>query len=360
MKHSLILTFLTGIILAGCSPKITTVTMIEQEGVSSDHPDYAVIHLYRGAGMITSLNYDVHIGEEKVFRAKINSKTEVKIYDEGEVQVWAKTESRNILPLNVRKGKDYYVSCDVLPGLVIGRPDLRSMSEDIGKVEYMSIDNEVEAIMEPGVAMGPVAPKWRFSVQGGYGYRMGKMPEDMNQLMTNHVKSLKDGFAFEVDATYYFLESFGIGMKYSGLHVGNKEEHVTVSYDDGRQESGIMEDKINISFAGPFASYRYFSNNMNHCIILNYGIGYMGYKDKAVLINPFTLKGNTLGTVYEIGYEYRLNDRISLGGMLSSYSGTITKMQTNYGGAWKEIMLEDESYESLTHYNFTIGLRINL
>ena len=105
MKHSLILGFLAGIILAGCSPKITTATMIEQEGVSSDHPDYAVIHLYRGAGMITSLNYDVHIGEEKVFRAKINSKTEVKIYDEGEVQVWAKTESRNILPLNVRREK---------------------------------------------------------------------------------------------------------------------------------------------------------------------------------------------------------------------------------------------------------------
>ena len=38
----------------------------------------------------------------------------------------------------------------------------------------------------------------------------------------------------------------------------------------------------------------------------------------------------------------------------------MTKLQTNYGGAWKEIMLEDESYESLTHYNFTIGLRINL
>ena len=31
---------------------------------------------------------------------------------------------------------------------MIERPDLRSVSEDIGQVEYMSIDNEVEAIME--------------------------------------------------------------------------------------------------------------------------------------------------------------------------------------------------------------------
>ena len=99
---------------------------------------------------------------------------------------------------------------------------------------------------------------------------------------------------------------------------------------------------------------------MRNAFFMNVGLGYMEYKDRTVLIDPFIIKGGTLGYLYEIGYDLNLNDKISLGAMLSFVSGTLTGYQTNQGGSWNTVDLESDSYESLNHINLSIGLRINL
>lgn len=202
-------------------------------------------------------------------------------------------------------------------------------------------------------------PSWRFSAQGGYAYRVGKVDDSQDAVLVNHIKKLKHGVTYGADATWFFMESFGVGLKYNVLSAGNSEQ-VTVTYDDGTQKSGLLEDNINISFCGPIASYRVLSRNMRNAFYINVGLGYMGYKNRAVLIDPFIIKGGTVGTLYEIGYDLALTDKVSLGAMLSSISGTLTSCKTNQGGTWNEVDLESDSYESLYHFNLSIGLRINL
>lgn len=202
-------------------------------------------------------------------------------------------------------------------------------------------------------------PSWRFSTQGGYTYRVGKVDKSQDAVLVDHIKKLKHGVTYGADATWFFMESLGVGLKYNALHVGNSEQ-VTVDYDDGTQKSGLLEEKINICFFGPIASYRVVSKNMRNAFFMNVGLGYMAYKDSAVLIDPFIIKGSTLAYLYEIGYDLSLTDKVSLGAMLSFVSGTLTDYNTNQGGSWNKVDLESDSYESLNHINLTIGLRINL
>lgn len=109
-----------------------------EESMNPAHPDYAVIYFYREAGVAPLVTYDVHIGEEKVYRSKSGSGAEVKIYDAGEVMIWAKTESKEILPLDIKLGGEYYVRCSVTTGLLVGRPAFEKVSPSSGKVEYES------------------------------------------------------------------------------------------------------------------------------------------------------------------------------------------------------------------------------
>lgn len=202
-------------------------------------------------------------------------------------------------------------------------------------------------------------PSWRFSAQGGYAYRVGRVDNSQDAVLLNHIKKLKHGVTYGADATWFFMESLGVGLKYNSLNVGNSEQ-VTVTYDDGTQKSGLLEDRINIWFFGPMASYRVLSRNMRSAFFMNVGLGYMEYKDRTVLIDPFIIKGGTIGSLYEFGYDVGLTDKISLGAMLSFVSGTLTGYQTNQGGSWNTVDLESDSYESLNHINLSIGLRINL
>ncbi len=115
---------------------------ILSDGISdmvSAHPDYAIIYFYRESGAGAIVNYDVYVGDTKVYRSRQNTKAEVKLYEEGDVQVWAKTEAKEVLPLTVKKGMDYYIRTSVSAGIMIGRPRMEIVSAEAGREEYESV-----------------------------------------------------------------------------------------------------------------------------------------------------------------------------------------------------------------------------
>lgn len=107
----------------------------------TDHPDYAVLYFYRHSGAGALINYDVSIGETKVYRAKVNTKAEVKVYEEGDYEIWARTETKASIPLHIEPGHEYYIRCSVTVGAFVGRPLIEQVSFAEGKSEYSLIQD---------------------------------------------------------------------------------------------------------------------------------------------------------------------------------------------------------------------------
>ena len=108
----------------------------------STHPDYAVIYFYRESGAGALVSYDVYVGDTKVYRSRPNTNAEVKLYEEGDVEVWAKTEAKEVLPLTIRKCSDYFVRTSVSAGIMIGRPRMEIVSDKAGREEYESVKDK--------------------------------------------------------------------------------------------------------------------------------------------------------------------------------------------------------------------------
>lgn len=108
----------------------------------STHPDYAVIYFYRESGAGAFVSYDVYVGDTKVYRSRPNTKAEVKLYEGGDVEVWAKTEAKEVLPMTIKKGMDYYIRTSVSAGIMIGRPRMEIVSAKTGREEYESIKDK--------------------------------------------------------------------------------------------------------------------------------------------------------------------------------------------------------------------------
>ena len=113
------------------------VLMLPDEFVSfsksgDTHPDYASIWLYRypwGEGC----EYDVYMGEKWVFWSRPNTKTEIRVHDDGEYVFWAKIEKKVSLCLQVEKGKDYYIETNIWGGIITPNPLLFTVSDYAGK-----------------------------------------------------------------------------------------------------------------------------------------------------------------------------------------------------------------------------------
>jgi hypothetical protein len=126
--------------LVACSPKLVPLTSETASAALPAGTPYALLHFYRPGKMAGFLiGYDVHVGDSVGYRARNGSRGEVRRRVPGPVMVWAKTEAREELVLDVQPGREYYVRCTIGVGAVVGRPHLQQVSVAQGQKESAGI-----------------------------------------------------------------------------------------------------------------------------------------------------------------------------------------------------------------------------
>ncbi|MBK8884482.1 MAG: hypothetical protein IPN67_19635 [Bacteroidales bacterium] len=101
--------------------------------------DYAILHIYRYGGVGALVSYDLHLGDTVICRVSNKWKKSIKIRKDGLNTLWAKTEAKEELPVNIKFGTEYYIRCSVTMGAFVGRPKLELVSNSTGKAEYQSV-----------------------------------------------------------------------------------------------------------------------------------------------------------------------------------------------------------------------------
>lgn len=100
--------------------------------------DYAVLHVYRNRGVGAMVSYDLYLGDSVICRVKNRFKRSIQIKKDGLNTLWAKTEAKTEIPINVKIGKEYFIRCSVKMGAIVGRPRLELVDNKTGKLEYES------------------------------------------------------------------------------------------------------------------------------------------------------------------------------------------------------------------------------
>lgn len=201
---------------------------------------------------------------------------------------------------------------------------------------------------------------FRIAVNGGWSYRVAKLSGNIPPEFEQYQKELKSGYNLGVDLTYFISEPFGVGFKYNNFKSKNEIDNIYITYPNGYTEYGKMCDNISINFIGPIFSTRLLNANKKNALLLNFGLGYMGYKNEAVLVSDFTMKGSTLGISWDVGYDIGLTDNLSIGAQFSFLMGTLMEYELSDGLTTETIKLDKDGYESLSRIDLSLGLRYNL
>jgi hypothetical protein len=98
------------------------------------------LHFFRPKSYIGSaVIYKVHVGDTAVWVAKNNSTFTMKFDHPGFTEIWAETESKNQIMVELEQGHEYYIKCEVATGEFVGIPSFQLMKYDQGKFEYSLI-----------------------------------------------------------------------------------------------------------------------------------------------------------------------------------------------------------------------------
>jgi hypothetical protein len=104
--------------------------------------DYAIINVYRASGQGALVNYDLYLGDSIICRVTSNFCKSIKIYKDGLNSLWARTETKSEIPINIEFGKIYYVRCGIKMGAFVGRPSIEMLNIKTGKTEFNAIQQK--------------------------------------------------------------------------------------------------------------------------------------------------------------------------------------------------------------------------
>jgi hypothetical protein len=107
--------------------------------------DYAIINVYRTGGQGALISYDLHLGDSTICRVTNKFCESIKINKDGLNSLWAKTEAKSEVPIDVEFGKVYYVRCSISMGAFVGRPKVEIVDNSTGKREYNAIQQKKNA-----------------------------------------------------------------------------------------------------------------------------------------------------------------------------------------------------------------------
>jgi hypothetical protein len=130
------------------SVSISTLALLNFTGCSATGPkfekfdtpqkDKSLVYVYRTSFLGASVTPDIHETNLETQNDKILGeikphgylKTEV---DEGKYQIWAKTEAKNEVDLNIEKNKIYCIENYISMGFLVGHPQFKQI--DLAKCE---------------------------------------------------------------------------------------------------------------------------------------------------------------------------------------------------------------------------------
>lgn len=118
------------LLIAGCA----TLGPIYQK--TDQIPDgVGLVYIYRPNSFVGGgVSYDVRVGNT-VITTLYKGGYFPYFAKPGELELWAKTEAKSAVTLDVRAGKIYYVKGTVGVGFIVGRPHLMVVPESVGETE---------------------------------------------------------------------------------------------------------------------------------------------------------------------------------------------------------------------------------
>ena len=202
------------------------------------------------------------------------------------------------------------------------------------------------------------SPTFNIAFQGGYGRRLGKLPDTMSDYERTHAERLKNGLSLGVKLSAYMTPVIGVGFVFDNYH-SSSTDYVMATFEDGSIAEGYNTDNIDIMSFGPALFTRGQSKDGKLIFSANYALCFMYFRDKGIVINQEgMITGGNSGYIIDIGVDYFLAPKISVGLFANAAIGSIGSItvRNTTTGESQGISLDEDSRESLTHVGVGVSL----
>ncbi|MDR2039129.1 MAG: porin family protein [Bacteroidales bacterium] len=183
---------------------------------------------------------------------------------------------------------------------------------------------------------------FRIGLNIGGGYRFGKSYETGNSGFDHLADGTKIGFIFGAEATYFFFNNLGLGLRYNYFGYSNNEESNTLNFKT--------------SYIGPSLYGRIKLGNPNMFLVPSVGAGYMRERQSSTYDSQsIDIKGNTIGMMASVSFDFKISNGAIISIEAAYMGGSLSKWKEKNGG---NFTLPDNQKEGLSRIDLKIGIKL--
>lgn len=368
MKKRTLYIAIASLALGSCSPRVLTSISVQRDPLPED-AEVALLNENEPAPTDGEKLGTVKVGDSG-FTTYRNATYEI-VTDIAKDR--AREAGGNLVKVTEHKAPDFASSIHRINADIYSVSDIstylpsRVMDTTLALNTYSAVHSESKTVTRQE-SLDQIASKagYRISLYAGYGYRLGKVPGGLDNVLTIYLKELKNGVNFGGDFTYFFPSqptgfSQGIGAKLNVFKAKNSL-YGTFQYDDGTTAEGSVRDNISIIYSGVMYAIRVISEDSRHIFWMNYGLGLSNYIDKGVTPKQdLTISGSVLGYDIDLGYDLQIVKNLYLGVAASLYTGSLAAItyKDNETGKRETVTLNSKQRENIGQLSITGGLKFH-
>lgn len=203
-------------------------------------------------------------------------------------------------------------------------------------------------------------PKIRIGALGGWSYLTAPLGENIPDDFNNFYKDLKSGYHFGGNFTYFTSNSLGYGLLYTNFRTSNQIDDIyIVNNETGEVRTGKLREDVSIQYFGPALALRANLPDTRISMNLKSSIGYIAYKNEAIVIDEFLLKSGTAGFHTDMGLDIPIDKNLSLALYISFTVGVLTYYDYSDATQNQRLSLNKENYENISRIDLSVGLSWN-
>lgn len=107
--------------------------------IEKNQNDFASLYFYSPSSLYISFyvgNYDLKRNDSTIYELRKDKPAMVKVKNDGDYTLSAKTSERTDIKLNIEKGRSYFIRCGIDKSSFLGKPKIHLVIQEYGKPEY--------------------------------------------------------------------------------------------------------------------------------------------------------------------------------------------------------------------------------
>lgn len=206
---------------------------------------------------------------------------------------------------------------------------------------------------------GAKKDRWLLELSVGYSRLTAPAQEGLSAEEKDYIDRMRNAMHLSASIGYFWSATMGISAEYHSMM--NAKATGTISFPVSADSSvtGPVEDDLTLTFIG--ANLETISPiSLRTSFYASVGIGYLKYRNDAVIIERAVVTGHTFALNLRLGVDVELSKKVGAGIQVGYLLARMDRLEYDFGYGKLNVQLPNSQAQSVNHLDAGLALRLRL